>query len=313
MQAGPSPAREARLQHRHAVRTLTYVTLDHGNGGILLNLTRSGVAVQSVAAVRMGQQVQIRFDLLSPRVRVNAQGDVVWSTSSGRCGIRFLDLSPQTARQLDEWTLAKLLEGASPLTLHPDSPPGSRVRGEESKPAAVKPSIAASANLRAERDDILDEQADTAEDPEPADSSDDHLIVSGAPVKVIDLPALSMPGANSLPQPASIVPEPQHDVLTDSAAQLDWLSQPLSGRSLVWTINGLTVAAAWLLFILVFLSVLREIPKWPGAMTSGAAIVIAGLYWGFFRMFAGASLGVKLARLAEGQPQKDQREENRFR
>lgn len=57
MHAAPSPAREARRRHRHGIRALTYVTLDHGNGGILLNLTRNGVAVQCVASVRINQQV----------------------------------------------------------------------------------------------------------------------------------------------------------------------------------------------------------------------------------------------------------------
>lgn len=299
MQAGPSPARDARLRHRHGVRTLTYVTLDQGNGGILLNLTRSGVAVQTVAAVRMGQKVQIRFDLLAPRVRVNARGEVAWSTSSGRCGIRFLDLPVQTARQLDEWTLAKLLEGASPLRLEPDSEFRERSRKNGSPPAVAKARI--------------DEDAENLESSEPGDSTEDNLIVSTTPVKVIDLPHGKAADAHSLAQAVPLAPEHEHDEVPYPAGQLDWLSQPLSGRGLVWTINGLVVAAAWLLFVLVFLSVQREIPKWPGALISGAAIVVAGLYWGFFRMFAGASLGAKLARLGEAPEDQDEREENRFR
>lgn len=310
MQAGPSPAREARLRPRQGVRTLTYVTLDQGNGGILLNLTRNGVAVQSVAAVRMGQKVQVRFDLLSPRVRVNSHGEVVWSTSSGRCGIRFLDLSAQTAHQLDEWTLAKLLEGASPLTLQADPEFALRSRRNEPERSAATP--AASAILPRELVETLDEETDSDAAGTSAGLIEDHLIISPAPVKVIDLPVQAAPGADSwAPQVVPIAVEP--DEGPDPSGQLDWLSQPLSGRSLAWTINGLVVAAAWLLFILVFLSVLREIPKWPGAMISGAAIVVAGLYWGFFRMFAGASLGAKLTRLAEGHQDRDEREENRFR
>jgi hypothetical protein len=299
MQAGPSPAREARLRHRHGVRTLTYVTLDQGNGGILLNLTRSGVAVQTVAAVRMGQQVQVRFDLVAPRVRVNARGEVAWSTSSGRCGIRFLDLPAQTARQLDEWTLAKLLEGASPLRLEPDSEFRQRSRRNGPQTAVAEPP--------------LDEDAENLESSEGGDSTEDNLIVSPAPVKVIDLPQGRALGAESLAQAVPIALEHEGDEVLYPAGELDWLSQPLSGRGLVWTINGLVVAAAWLLFVLVFLSVQREIPKWPGAMISGAAIVVAGLYWGFFRMFAGASLGAKLARLAEAQEDQEERDENRFR
>jgi hypothetical protein len=307
MQAGPSPAREARFRHRHGVRTLTYVTLDHGNGGILLNLTRNGVAVQSVAAVRMGQQVQVRFDLLAPRVRVNVRGEVVWATSSGRCGIRFVDLPRQTAQQLDEWTLAKLLEGAAPLPL----PTRSMVPVSQLAATKSETTVAANAkceNLAEDEDEEPIQQSAAA----AAEPSVDSLIISPGLVHVIDLPT------RSGPQPISILPDAADSALPpglppEPAGQMDWLSQPLSGRGLAWTVDVLVVLAAWLLSVLVFLSVLREIPKWPLSMVFGAAIAVAGLYWGFFRIFAGASLGAKLAQLTEAHPDQDEPEPDRFR
>ncbi len=54
---------------RQTLRTLAYVNLDQGNGGIIRDLTDSGIAVHAVAALRPGQEVSLRFDLLSPRVR----------------------------------------------------------------------------------------------------------------------------------------------------------------------------------------------------------------------------------------------------
>ncbi len=311
MQAGPSPAREARLGHRHGVRTLTYVILDQGNGGILLNLTHSGVAVQSVAAVHMGQQVQVRFELFAPRLRVNARGEVVWATSSGRCGIRFLDLSTQVARKLDEWIFAKLLEGTSPL-----SP------STESVLAAPAPLTTEAQNRAAQQrtgapkslpgnDEEVDELSDGDEAAEELDALDDNLIISPGPVKVIDLPRPNLPPPSEplrMPVPIEI-----HDRISQPASQLDWLSRPLSGRGLAWTVNALMVLAGWLLFVLVFLAVLGEAPRWPGVMIPGAAVVVAGLYWGFFKILAGASLGVKLARLAGSEQNEDGVGENRFR
>ena len=47
MQAATFPVRCARTNYRHELRTLTYVTLDEANGGIIRNLSREGVAVQS--------------------------------------------------------------------------------------------------------------------------------------------------------------------------------------------------------------------------------------------------------------------------
>ena len=123
---------------------------------------------------------------------------------------------------------------------------------------------------------------------------EDGLLVSSAPVKVIPLP------------PRTVVQEPE-----DAQSQeLDWLSRPLSGRGLAWTINLLAVLAAILLFAVVFLSVTREAPRWPWALAAGDAVLVALLYWGFFWMFGGVSLGTRLARLAESV---EEEEHTRFR
>jgi hypothetical protein len=253
MEAGLSPARQARAKHRHELRTLTYVTLDQANGGIVRNLSHEGIGVQAVGALRPRQQLRVRFDLRFPRVRVEARGEVTWATSSGQCGIRFVDLSPRTTRQIDEWIFGNLLEGAS---LH----------AERAGPMFA---------------DVLD---------------DDGLMVSAAPLNVIELPVRADTSEIALP-----------------AAELDWLSRPLSGRSLVWTINTLAVVAALLLFALVFLSVTGEPPRWPVAMAGGAAIFVAGSYWGFFQLFGGKSPGARLARLVGGEVEEDDASDARFR
>ena len=115
---------------------------------------------------------------------------------------------------------------------------------------------------------------------------EDGLMVSASPLKVIELPmpsgAQAAVGANAM---------------AGGTAELDWLSQPLSGRTLVWTVNTLVVVAALLLFVLVFLSVTREPPRWPLAMFGGAAMLVVALYWGFFQVFGGSSPGARLARL----------------
>lgn len=239
---------------------------------------------------------------------MNARGEVVWATSSGRCGIKFLDLPQQTARELDEWTLAKLLEGASPLA-HPTRPMLPVRQSPINQPASAatsKTAVEKSTGVTRDEEEIGQSAA------EAAPSDHDNLIISPGRVPVIDLPALSIPKA-----PASLPAVPDTALLADQAiepsGQLDWLSQPLSSRGLAWTINTLVVVAAWLLSVLVFLSVLREIPQWPFSMVLGAAIVVAALYWGFFRIFAGASLGVKLAQLTEPDPDQEEPQEDRFR
>jgi len=275
MQAGLSPARHARAQHRHELRTLTYVTIDQANGGIVRNVTHEGIGVQAVAALRPQQQVRVRFELRHPRLRVETRGEVVWATLSGQCGIRFLDLPPRMTRQINEWIFGSLLEGS---TLHAE-----RTESMFEESGFVQTAFAKSAVAEV----------------------DDGLVVSGAPVKVIQLPMRveSSGGAHS-----------SADAVSRPGVELDWLSQPLSGRTLAWTINTLVVVAAVLLFALVFLSVTREPPRWPVAMALGAAGFVAGFYWGFFKLIGGASLGARLARLAGADAEEDEETKDaRFR
>src|SRR5579863_3197710 len=111
MDTGITPARQTRTKHRHELHTLTYVTLDQANGGIVRNLSGEGVGVQAVAAPRPQQQLRLRFELRRPRLRIEARGEVMWATSSGQCGIRFLDLPSAMSRQINEWVFGDLLEG----------------------------------------------------------------------------------------------------------------------------------------------------------------------------------------------------------
>jgi hypothetical protein len=130
MHATSTSTRRLRARHRQNLHTLAYVTIDEANGGIVRNLNHRGVAIQAVTALRVQQRVRVRFEIRHPRVRVDCQGEVVWADASGRCGIRFLDLSPQSVRQINEWTFGGLLDSIPSRT---DSifGAGSRTRDEE--------------------------------------------------------------------------------------------------------------------------------------------------------------------------------------
>lgn len=271
MDAGLSPARQARAKRRHELRTLTYVMFDQANGGVVRNVSDDGIGVQVVTAVRPRQQLRVRFELSRPRLRVETGGEVMWATSSGQCGIRFVDLSPRMTRQINEWIFGDLLERTA---LHSERA-GPMFAGAHESALVVA-----------------------------ASEEDDGLMVSASPVKVIELPLRLPPPARRLDVDPPTIPMP--------SSELDWLSQPLSGRSLIWTINALVAFAALLLFVLVFLSVTREAPQWPLAMMGGAAIFVAFLYWGFFQMFGGSSPGARLARLVGCNPEEEEARD-RFR
>jgi hypothetical protein len=287
MQLGVSAARKQRVRHRHKLHTLTYVTLDQANGGILRDLNHEGIAVQAVAALPAGQQVRLRFELPHTRLRIETRGEVVWSRSTGQCGIRFLDLPARTRGRIDEWIFGHLLEGLAPPAVRP----GSRVRTMFHRSESVPGPLPRP-----------DERAKVEED--------DGLILSPAPVKVIELPGRPATPSTAPAQDAAETLAPSGAASSDTEpVELDWLSQPLSGRGIAWSINTLAVLAGLLLFALVFLSVTRESPRWPATMIAGAAVFVAAFYWGFFKLFGGTSPGARLARLAgydcEDEPEAD--------
>jgi hypothetical protein len=113
-----APAPNQRVHYRHPIHSLVYVILDEGNGGIIRNLSQNGAAIQAVGALRLGQTVRMRFDLLNPRSRIDVQAVVSWANPSGQAGVRFLEMSRQNGRQLNDWIFANMMRGlelASPV------------------------------------------------------------------------------------------------------------------------------------------------------------------------------------------------------
>jgi hypothetical protein len=102
-----------RRYPRQTVRSLAYVKLEQGNGGIIRDLTESGMAIQAVGRLQPGQEIELRFDLISPRVRVDARGRVAWADSSGQGGIQFLGVTPRVQRALRDWLLIQMFAGAA--------------------------------------------------------------------------------------------------------------------------------------------------------------------------------------------------------
>jgi PilZ domain len=269
MEAVAFAARKARVRYRHGLRTLAYVTLDQANGGVVRNLSDQGVAIHAVVPPQPQQTVRLRFELRQPNVRVDVHGEVAWVTSSGQCGVRFVDLSPRARRQINRWIFGSLLDfmpqdaggTGSILTLSPVS-------------------------------DGLKES--------------DGLIVSALPRPVIQLGSkvdrtferklepVQMPTAE---RPVIFDPESSRDA---SEQPQDWFSQPLSGRTVALLVDSLVVIAGLLLFSLVFLATARELPRW--SVTIGS-LVLAGAfvstaYWTLLSLFGESSLGERVARLA---------------
>jgi RDD family/PilZ domain len=284
MQVVSFPARQARTHYRHELRSLTYVTLNTANGGIIRNLNSQGVAVQAVAPLHQHERVRLRFELRFPRLRVETYGQVQWATPAGQCGIRFIDLPSRSSHAISEWIFSNLLDSLA------------RERSHHSI-------------FRDSRDPVIQGEASG----EDFSGYSDGLILSARP-----RPSILPEKISVRLEEAKHFPEPQQELARpgcDPEAELNWLSQPLSGRTLAWLVDGLVMVAALLLFTLIFLAITHELPVWPvtlGAITA-AVIFVAGAYWVLFNLFGGASLGNRLIRATSSREEEETREASRFR
>ncbi len=268
MEAVAFAERKARALYRHGLRTLTYVTLDQANGGVLHNLNDKGVAIQAVAPPKPQQTVRLRFELRHPNVRVDTHGEVTWATSSGQCGVRFVDLSSRVRRQINQWIFGSLLD------FLPQDADGT---------ASILAPSPVSDGLK----------------------ESDGLIVSAVPRPVIQLgSAADATFERKLEQVRTtaerpVIFNPESSRIASEESQ-GWFLQPLSGRTVALLVDSLVVIAGLLLFSLVFLATARELPRW--SVTIGS-LVLAGVfvttaYWTLLSLFGESSLGERVARLA---------------
>ena len=263
-------ARQARTHYRHQLRTLTYVTLDEANGGIIRNLNHEGVAIQAVAPLRREQRVRLRFELRFPRLRVEVHGQVTWANPTGQCGIRFIDLPARTSRQINEWIFSNLLDSVA----HDANQSG--------------PVFAPAALFIAREENARDENV-----PEKSDG----LMLSASP-----RPAIRLSSGAGSEERILLHHRDQNcaDLDFDPHPQNGWLSRPLSAGTVSWLVDSLVVLAGVLLFALIFLSIAHELPPWPLALgaASGVAVFVAAGYWSLFVLWGGATLGARLAQVA---------------
>src|SRR5262249_19308470 len=91
-EAPPTVAHCQRQFPRQNIRNLVYVTLGETGAGTLEDISLGGCAVRAANPLRPHDPVRVRFDLNSPRVRVDAEGEVVWAHGSGLTGLQFIEL-----------------------------------------------------------------------------------------------------------------------------------------------------------------------------------------------------------------------------
>ena len=103
---------DRRNYARQRIKSLSYVDLGQENGGIVLNISEGGLAVQAVGILVENPLLEIHFRLPESHEELGASGQVAWTSESRReAGIQFLDVPEKTRAQIRDWVLKQAPPG----------------------------------------------------------------------------------------------------------------------------------------------------------------------------------------------------------
>jgi len=95
---------DRRAHFRQPVRSLAYVELGDGNGGIALNISEGGMAVQAVMSLGGDDLPSVRVQLSHSKKQIQVKGRVAWTGDLRKlAGVEFVDVTEETRKQIREW------------------------------------------------------------------------------------------------------------------------------------------------------------------------------------------------------------------
>jgi TonB family protein len=99
------PQRDRRLQMRATPASRPYVELGGTDGGVVLNISETGMAVAAADPLAVEDYLpRIRFQLPSSGQSIEISAQIVWVAESKKnAGIRFVDLTDEARTQISDW------------------------------------------------------------------------------------------------------------------------------------------------------------------------------------------------------------------
>jgi len=96
---------------RHQVKSLAYLDIGADNGGIVLNISESGLAVHAVSVLPPDPTVDLRLQLHKSCKRLETRAKVAWiSETKKEAGVEFIDLPEEARLEIKEWLALENLE-----------------------------------------------------------------------------------------------------------------------------------------------------------------------------------------------------------
>jgi len=88
---------------RQKVNTPAFASFDGVTGGMILDLSEDGMAMQALAPLEPNSRLALQLSLGEPAAYLETTGYVAWADALGRAGIRFSDLPDEARTRLREW------------------------------------------------------------------------------------------------------------------------------------------------------------------------------------------------------------------
>ncbi len=103
--------RDRRICARQQVKSLAYLDIGADNGGIVLNISETGVAVHAVSVLPPEPLVDLRLQLPRSSKRLETKGKVAWTSGTKKeAGVEFIDLPEEVRLEIREWLASENLE-----------------------------------------------------------------------------------------------------------------------------------------------------------------------------------------------------------
>jgi len=115
----PAPSHVDRRRHvRHKVHTPAYACLNPSAAQSLdlceiVDISEAGMAIQAFSPLEVGRDESFSLDLAETGAFVQTRGQVVWSDTSGRAGIRFPPAADESLSSLKQWMFANAIAGCT--------------------------------------------------------------------------------------------------------------------------------------------------------------------------------------------------------
>jgi outer membrane biosynthesis protein TonB len=179
-------APERRACERVQLRSVAYLELDRHNGGVILNLSEGGIAVQAAELIAGSDFPKMRFRLPHSEKWLEVSGKLAWIGDTRKeAGIQFISLNDDVRKQIRRWSVsASLSEGA------PDAEAVETISAANESVPAVKNSPD---DIPSELEAMFPSEKELASKPAPATRAGSAEGAGSGPAKVARPPQKSGP------------------------------------------------------------------------------------------------------------------------